>query len=131
KSINPSHPDSRKEMYAFTKATKKERKELMFAKPGKFMEDFNPETSARELRKVNRKIVKPTVKKNQMYDENGLLLNDSRDLCDCLDTACPGCHFPCSKCDSEKCGGECRCNRKYVYEKVEVEGSNLSWEFFL
>ncbi len=43
-----------------------------------------------------------------MYDYTGRLIVDGRDLCDCLEPNCPGCHFPCVKCDSEKCGHECR-----------------------
>ncbi|XP_074651195.1 ARL14 effector protein-like [Tubulanus polymorphus] len=102
----------------------KEIHKLSFTNPGKFMENFNPESSAREMRKMNRRIYKKeTSKRNQMYNENGLLVEDGIDLCDCLDISCPGCHFPCPKCQSEKCGVECRCNRKYVYERVEVEGT--------
>ncbi|XP_029649710.1 uncharacterized protein LOC115223330 [Octopus sinensis] len=103
----------------------KQLKMLSFANPGKFMEDFDPERSAREMRKMNRRIYRENVKKNQMYDEAGRLLDNSKDVCDCLDEDCPGCHFPCRKCGSEKCGTECRCNRKWVYELVEIEGTNL------
>ncbi|CAI9730123.1 ARL14 effector protein-like [Octopus vulgaris] len=91
----------------------------------KFMEDFDPEKSSREMRKMNRRIYRENMKTNQMYDETGRLLDNSKDVCDCLDEDCPGCHFPCNKCGSEKCGTECRCNRKWVYEVVEIEGSNL------
>ncbi|KAK3099008.1 hypothetical protein FSP39_025214, partial [Pinctada imbricata] len=94
---------------------------LQFRNPGKFMEDFDPETSAREMRKMNRRIYRENRRKNQAYDESGILMENSQDLCDCLDVRCPGCHFPCPKCGSEKCGTECRCNRKWVYEYVEVE----------
>lgn len=66
-----------------------------------------------------------SIKKNQVYDENGILLDNSQDLCDCLDLSCKGCHFPCPKCGSQKCGAECRCGRKWIYEHVEVEGTNL------
>lgn len=106
-------------------AVSKQLKMLSFANPGKFMEDFDPERSAREMRKMNRRIYRENVKKNQMYDETGRMLDNSKDVCDCLDEDCPGCHFPCPKCGSEKCGTECRCNRKWVYEIVEIEGTNL------
>ena len=66
-----------------------------------------------------------SIKKNQVYDENGIFLENSQDLCDCLDLNCHGCHFPCPKCGSQKCGAECRCGRKWIYEHVEVEGANL------
>ncbi|XP_046357174.1 ARL14 effector protein-like [Haliotis rufescens] len=92
---------------------------------GKFMEDFDPERSGREMRKMNRRIYRESVRKNQLYDETGRLFENSKDLCDCLEVDCPGCHFPCSKCGSEKCGSECRCNRKWVYESVEVEGTDI------
>ena len=59
-----------------------------------------------------------------MYDEQGLLVAGGRDLCDCLELACPGCHYPCKKCRSQKCGAECRVMRRWVYQEVEIEGSN-------
>ncbi len=62
-------------------------------------------------------------RKNHVYDDDGLLLADGRDICDCLDNHCPGCHFPCLRCKSPKCGADCRCNRKWVYQEVEVEGA--------
>lgn len=62
-----------------------------------------------------------------MYDEAGRLLENSLDICDCLENDCPGCHFPCPKCGSEKCGSECRCERRWTYEQVEVEGTSLKF----
>ena len=64
------------------------------------------------------------LKKNQVYDEYGRVLADSSNRCDCLEPRCPGCHFPCPKCGSEKCGVECRCNRRWYYSELEVEGTN-------
>jgi hypothetical protein len=103
-------------------------KSLKFRNPGRFMEDFNPDKSGREMRKMNRKCYTDKTKK-AVYDENGRLLEDGRDLCDCLDGLCPGCHFPCPKCGSGKCGGDCRCNRKWVYQEVEVEGTGQKFYF--
>lgn len=40
----------------FFQAVSKQLKMLSFANPGKFMEDFDPERSAREMRKMNRRI---------------------------------------------------------------------------
>merc|ERR1719229_685746 len=57
-----------------------------------------------------------------VYDDKGLLIDSKLDLCDCLEELCPGCHFPCPKCRSNKCGGECRQGRKWQYESLEVEG---------
>ncbi|XP_033750303.1 ARL14 effector protein-like [Pecten maximus] len=104
----------------------KQLRMLTFANPGKFMDNFDPERSAREMRKMNRRIYRENIRKNQLYDETGVLLDNSLDLCDCLDMECEGCHFPCPKCGSEKCGTECRCCRKWFYEHVEVEGTNLT-----
>ena len=72
-----------------------------------------------------------SARKNQLYDDTGRLLANNKDLCDCLDVECPGCHFPCPRCRSEKCGGECRCNRRWVYDHIEIEGTDttLSWNF--
>ncbi len=57
-----------------------------------------------------------------MYDEKGLLFGTDLDLCDCLDDACPGCHFPCPKCRSSRCGQECRQGRRWQYDVVEQDG---------
>ncbi len=60
--------------------------------------------------------------KNSVYDQRGLLLSNRLDLCDCLSPPCAGCHWPCPRCRSAKCGGECRQNRKWQYETVELDG---------
>ena len=64
-----------------------------------------------------------------MYDESGRLLENSLDVCDCLENNCPGCHMPCPKCGSEKCGTECRCSRRWTYESIEVEGTDLKFKW--
>ncbi|KPJ08717.1 Uncharacterized protein C11orf46-like [Papilio machaon] len=89
-----------------------------------FLHDFDPETSARERRKLNRKSYFMNRNKN-IYNERGQIAATGRDLCDCLDEKCPGCHFPCPKCTSAKCGTECRINRKWMYEKIEIEGNDF------
>lgn len=90
----------------------------------KFMENFNPEQSNRERRKLNRKI-QYDGRRNVLYNDRGIHLETGRDLCDCLDESCSGCHFPCpnSKCRSCKCGHECRQYRKWMYESIEIEGT--------
>ena len=70
-----------------------------------------------------------SVRKNQVYDEVGLYLENSNDICDCLNLDCPGCHFPCPKCGSEKCGQECRCCRRYIFETIEIEGTKRMIKF--
>ena len=54
-----------------------------------------------------------------MYNENGHLVlenGETKDLCDCLEETCPGCHFQCKKCRSPKCGHECRKNRLWTFD---------------
>ncbi|KAM9764592.1 ARL14 effector protein [Menidia menidia] len=63
--------------------------------------------------------------KSRVYDSRGLLLSSGKDLCDCLDGDCMGCFFPCPECESRRCGVECRCDRKWLYEQVEVEGGEI------
>ncbi|PVD19436.1 hypothetical protein C0Q70_19925 [Pomacea canaliculata] len=109
--------------------TPNQLKKISLDENGTFMSDFDPERSKREMRKLNRKIHKENKKLNQMYDETGRLLENSLDICDCLDKDCPGCHFPCPKCASEKCGAECRSGRRWTYEQVEVEGTNLVFKW--
>lgn len=94
----------------------------------KFMENFNPETSSRERRKLNRKIRNAGTAKRHpgaLYDEHGIHIVSGLDICDCLFPDCPGCFYECPKCTATKCGLECRVNRKFVYEQVDFEGMKL------
>ncbi|GAA6218948.1 ARL14 effector protein [Lates japonicus] len=63
--------------------------------------------------------------KSRVYDSKGRLLSNGNDMCDCLDVDCMGCFYPCPECGSRKCGVECRCDRKWLYEQVEVEGGEI------
>lgn len=63
--------------------------------------------------------------KSKVYDSQGLLLYNGMDLCDCLDEDCLGCFYACPKCGSNKCGTECRCDRKWLYEQIEIEGGEI------
>lgn len=63
--------------------------------------------------------------KSKVYDSKGMLISCGKDLCDCLDVDCMGCFYPCPECGSRKCGVECRCDRKWLYEQVEVEGGEI------
>ncbi|KAM4721141.1 ARL14 effector protein isoform 2-T2 [Rhinophrynus dorsalis] len=102
-------------------------KSLQFANPGKQTE-FAPETSKRETRRQYSKNTpsnsdRQTIPaKNKVYDSKGILLANGMDLCDCLDEDCLGCFYSCKKCGSNKCGVECRCDRKWLYEQIEIEG---------
>ena len=60
---------------------------------------------------------------NRVYNNVGVRLSDGADVCDCLMADCPGCHFPCARCSSPKCGGECRNNRCWYYMEAVIEGS--------
>ena len=92
----------------------------------KFMSDFDPSLSRKAKLKISDKTYKPPVpdkpKKSSVYDNKGILISHGLDLCDCLIEECPGCHFPCPRCRSTKCGHECRNNRKWVYDSVELDG---------
>lgn len=63
--------------------------------------------------------------RSKVYDSKGRLLSCNKDMCDCLDVDCMGCFYPCPDCGSRKCGVECRCDRKWLYEQVEVEGGEI------
>uniref|UniRef100_A0A8C7WSB4 ARF7 effector protein C-terminal domain-containing protein n=1 Tax=Oryzias sinensis TaxID=183150 RepID=A0A8C7WSB4_9TELE len=65
--------------------------------------------------------------KSKVYDSKGRLLSNGKDVCDCLDVDCMGCFYPCPECGSRKCGVECRCDRKWLYEQTVCEGE----KFFL
>lgn len=91
------------------------------AEISKFMENFDPENSIREKRKNTRKVAARRVP-GALHDEAGIHIGTEWDLCDCLQRNCKGCHFPCKKCSSQKCGLDCRSNRKFIYEEIEYHG---------
>ncbi|KAM8792654.1 ARL14 effector protein-like [Eudromia elegans] len=106
----------------------KQLKCLAFQNPGPQVADFNPET--REQKKKARMsqmnqdfFYKPKITKK--YDKHGRLLCNNVDLCDCLEKNCLGCFYPCPKCNSNKCGPECRCSRKWVYNTIETEAGDV------
>lgn len=91
----------------------------------KFMSNFDPTASRRVKQKVSGKTYQfPPIqgKKSAVYDHRGVIVQFGADMCDCLVPLCPGCHFPCPKCRSAKCGHECRVNRKWQYDTVELDG---------
>ncbi|NXC41009.1 A14EL protein, partial [Penelope pileata] len=110
---------------------KREIKCLVFQNPGPQVANFDPET--REQRKKARMsqmnqdfFNKPKIQK---YDSHGQLLGSNIDLCDCLEKNCLGCFYPCPKCNSNKCGPECRCYRKWAYDTIETEDGNVISSF--
>ncbi|KAK2588481.1 hypothetical protein KPH14_004464 [Odynerus spinipes] len=90
----------------------------------KFLRNFDPEHSEREKRKLHRRLYQGH-KRYAVYNDEGIYVQTGGDLCDCLNLDCAGCHLPCSKCSSSKCGHECRNNRKWTYDSIENEGSNV------
>ncbi|XP_059479622.1 ARL14 effector protein-like [Neocloeon triangulifer] len=76
--------------------------------------------SNRERRKLARKIYTES-KFQYLYNEEGLLVSTGENLCDCNIPECGGCHFPCPKCRSLKCGHDCRKNRKWRYETIKCD----------
>lgn len=92
----------------------------------KFMTNFDPSVSRRtkQQAKGGRATGNSSgnVRKAAVYDNKGVIIQLGLDVCDCLEENCPGCHFPCPKCRSAKCGHECRANRKWQYDSVELDG---------
>ncbi|XP_036181596.1 ARL14 effector protein isoform X1 [Myotis myotis] len=109
--------------------TAKALKSLQFANPGKQTE-FPPETGKREKRRLTKSVTSSSDRqvipaKSKVYDSQGLLIFSGMDLCDCLDEDCLGCFYACPACGSTKCGAECRCDRKWLYEQIEIEGGEI------
>lgn len=117
----------------------KEIQQLAFINPGRLTAaGFNPEFSNREKRKLSRLMdqqngrseagkgaLRTKPRRQALHDNSGLLMSDGRDLCDCQDPECPGCHYPCPQCQSAKCGSLCRCNRRWSYDHVYVYNEGI------
>ncbi|XP_054262273.1 ARL14 effector protein-like isoform X3 [Macrosteles quadrilineatus] len=102
-------------------SSSQDAEELRLEDEMKFMENFDPEKSKREQRKLNRKISNVATRKS-VYDEKGIHVKTGLDLCDCLNDKCEGCFFPCTRCRSTKCGHECRTARRWMYETHTIQG---------
>lgn len=76
----------------------------------RFNDDFEERKSRREAAK-------------SIFDRNGFYRTTGKDECDCLIQKCDGCHFPCPKCESSKCGDTCRRNRNDVFLRIEKDGN--------
>lgn len=77
----------------------------------KFNDEFDPSQSRRNDSK-------------SIYDTYGRIRVTRKDVCDCLDNRCVGCHFPCKWCKSTKCGPTCRKNRNDYTKKIEIDGAD-------
>ncbi|XP_042308819.1 ARL14 effector protein-like [Sceloporus undulatus] len=101
---------------------------LAFQNPGPLLADFNPETREQQkkacMSMINQDCFSTTKKTVRKYDRRGCLLSSKIDLCDCLEKNCLGCFYPCPKCNSTKCGAECRCNRRWVYDQIKTEAGH-------
>ncbi|XP_003788947.1 ARL14 effector protein-like [Otolemur garnettii] len=101
---------------------------LAFQNPGPQVADFNPETRQQKkkarMSKMNE-YFSAKYKVLRKYDKSGKLVCNKADLCDCLDRNCLGCFYPCPKCNSNKCGPECRCNRRWVYDAIVTESGEV------
>nr|XP_037856769.1 ARL14 effector protein-like [Chlorocebus sabaeus] len=109
--------------------TAKALRSLQFTNPGRQTE-FAPETGKREKRRLTKNATASSDRqvitaKSKVYDSQGLLIFSGMDLCDCLDEDCLGCFYACPACSSTKCGAECPCDRKWLYEQIEIEGGEI------
>uniref|UniRef100_A0A8B9WSG1 ARF7 effector protein C-terminal domain-containing protein n=1 Tax=Bos mutus grunniens TaxID=30521 RepID=A0A8B9WSG1_BOSMU len=109
--------------------TAKALRSLQFANPGKQTE-FAPETGKREKRRLTKNATAGSdrqviLAKSKIYNSQGLLIFSGMDLCHCLDEDCLGCFYACPACGSTKCGTECCCDRKWLYEQTEIEGGEI------
>lgn len=77
----------------------------------KFNDDFDPKRAKRNESK-------------SIYGSDGRIRNTHKDVCDCLDNRCVGCHFPCKRCMSTKCGPNCRQNRNDYTTHIRIDGRN-------
>ncbi|XP_020290241.1 ARL14 effector protein [Pseudomyrmex gracilis] len=102
------------------KSTRGSRQKAVDNLSKKFLRNFDPEHSEREKRKLYRRLYHTNRK--HLHDEKGYFAQTGDDLCDCLNLDCSGCHVPCPKCSSPKCGHECRNNRKWTYDSIQCEG---------
>ncbi|KAI6058362.1 ARL14 effector protein-like isoform X2 [Aix galericulata] len=123
-------------LYSALQQIERQLKCLAFQNPGPQVADFNPETREQKKKACFSQMKqdffnKPKIMKK--YDKHGRLLCNNIDLCDCLEKNCLGCFYPCPKCNSNKCGPECRCNRKWVYDTIETEDGNVisAFPFFI
>ncbi|KAH7687901.1 hypothetical protein AAVH_06587 [Aphelenchoides avenae] len=119
-------PGSLQENAAVARVSK-ELRELNFLSPGKktaamcAFGDHATKLSSKRI--IRRCILKPDYVPH--HDESGAFVKENgetKDLCDCLDKLCDGCHFPCKECGSGKCSFKCRKGRRSVIVSTEVDG---------
>lgn len=79
----------------------------------KFNQDFNPNRTRR-------------TKPKSTHTPHGQIRTMWKDVCDCLDDRCIGCHFPCKQCSNTKCGKDCRRNRHDHTAEMQIENHNVT-----
>lgn len=104
-------------------SSQKKNQQCLTSKPATIIQNQNK----RRLRSgENRVQLLPLPRRSSgstsLYDVNGKIRGTQEDICDCFDKICFGCHFPCDKCKSPKCGPTCRVYRRYFYEEIELDG---------
>lgn len=97
------------------------RIQMLQSKEFHFLDDFDPEKSNRERRKMSRKM---TAQVRTVYNEYGHIRHNDLDICDCMDENCLGCWYECENCGSTKCGVHCRVNRKFCFETIAFDGKD-------
>lgn len=75
----------------------------------KFTDGFDPNRSRQ-------------VKSKPIYDATGRIRRTKKNVCDCLNNLCIGCHFPCKQCGSTKCGPKCRVKRNDYTAQIRIDG---------
>lgn len=83
----------------------------------KFNDDFDPKRAKRNESK-------------SIYDAAGRIRDTQKDVCDCLNNRCVGCHFPCKRCVSTKCGQQCRQNRHDYTAHIHIDGRKTEDNIF-
>ncbi|XP_037596696.1 ARL14 effector protein-like [Cebus imitator] len=129
RSVDIDSEDCRRRKPESDGRTAKALRSLQLTNPGRQTE-FAPETGKREKRRLTKNAntgsdrqVIPV--KSKVYESQGLLTLSGMDFYDCLDEDCLGCFYACPACGSTKCGAECHCDRKWLYEQIEIEGGEI------
>ncbi|XP_055928825.1 uncharacterized protein LOC129959934 isoform X1 [Argiope bruennichi] len=91
--------------------------------PGKIV--IKEEENSQDGAKANEYEVKKP-KEEPKFDSHGVHIETQLDLCDCMNNTCEGCFLPCEYCFSNKCGHECRNDRAWIYESMDIEGTQYT-----
>ncbi|XP_049643370.1 ARL14 effector protein-like [Suncus etruscus] len=128
KETDENSPEKSSQIRQKQSQIQRQLKNLSFENPEPQMTDFD--LVPRKLKKkaqISKKneYFPEKIKPKRKYDENGKLICNGVDLCDCLDQNCLGCFYPCPKCNSMKCGPVCRNNRCWVFDDMVDESGDV------